>query len=296
MDTADCVCMECGLVLDRIIGREGQSGEREGGAKLALPMHLYPDKKKVKMVIVPLTEEEKRREEERRARREMRMVPSCQEQQRRKAKIRAKLQHFQADNEYMVERVLHRFNRIYGHRKQRPGFRKDRNKEAVALAFAIHNTFCMEKAPRPPQFITKICGFESDGDLLQVPAILNMSEEEMKSMRREDYECSYAQPQDYIHTLCQFLGLNMYTANITHYLIKDWEWLVFGKYPRVIAASVLSIVLDHRSLQEEPGKASVTDEMICEALHCTLDSVKRLKRELRKKHFPNGFYIPSQIV
>ncbi len=82
------------------------------------------------------------------------------------------------DSKDMVNRCQENFDRIYGLRRTRKGFRKSEFKENVAVAASILRQMVLLRMPRPPEHVATLCGLESASPLLRVDALLNFSKEE----------------------------------------------------------------------------------------------------------------------
>ena len=246
IETADNICMQCGLVLDRILGcADDYRGKELTGQR-----------------------EEKRREK----------VGS---------KTKHYLDHFNIDNQFVQERVMHRYEKIYGRRKPRKGFRKDQNKDAVAMAFSIYSTLAENDMPHPPKHVSeRVCGVE-DKSMLQVEKVLKLSDNEMDKLDREDYEYPDVRAEDYVHVVCNYMSIKFRTAELIRYLIREWEDedVMQGKYPNVIAATVIWYVLQRLSDEEEPAKKDASLAVLCDGLDCTCESVKALLKSLPERDY-----------
>jgi transcription initiation factor TFIIIB Brf1 subunit/transcription initiation factor TFIIB len=244
--TADVVCTDCGLVLDRIVGFSGTGGQQWNSRPCQYRQTQLQPPLPPPILISP---------------------PSTGGKEARR-KIENYLSVFFMDNENVVESVLKKYNLIYGTRVQRPGFRKCNMKERIAIAFSICNTLANEEMPRPPQYIAKLCGV-SCRQLLNTVTHLKLSEEELEKMKREDYELASSPPQDYIDVLCSHLGIPFATGGEMRAVAEEARWILHGRYPTVIAAASMQLVLERRG---ELNK-TVFAEKICEMLDCQQKTV-----------------------
>jgi transcription initiation factor TFIIIB Brf1 subunit/transcription initiation factor TFIIB len=188
---------------------------------------------------------------------------------------------FHLDNDNVVERVLKNYQQIYGGRAQRPGFRKNDAKNRLAMAFAICNTLARDQMPRPPHFITNMCGV-SCKQLLNIVKHLNLSRQELDLLDRQDYELANSPPQDYIDVLCAHLGIPFAIGTEMRIVAEDAEWTLHGRYPTVIAAAAMQYVLCTRAHID--GKIDFYDKCkeICEALDCHQKTVSEAMRKIKK--------------
>lgn len=256
------MCVECGLVLDRIIGESGGRfrqrrvadgtgegggggygdgyGDDSGGAEVALRADGDGGETLIRSVLAVL----------------------------------------HLDNQHVEERAAENYRKIYGSRRQRPGFRKTDLLRRLACAFSICNTLNRLQMPRPPVYVTDLCGVPPHPatPLLNIRERLNLSEEELRGMKREDYELEQAEAQDYLDVVCAHLGVAFNTAGEARRMAEEVQWAVYGKKPTSIAAAVLQTVLARRG---ELGGA-VTREDICDAFDCRQKCVDLVLRDVER--------------
>ncbi len=152
------------------------------------------------------------------------------------------LELFHLDNEYVRERVLEDYNRVYRDRPARRGFRKSEAKDRLALAFAVCRQLNRLGAPRPPSQVAAACGVEDPGSLLRAARLLNMTREEARSGLGDLPD---ALPGDYVDLLCGNLHLPRRLGCLARGLIEAARvrWLMYGRNPGHIAGGVLHSVL-----------------------------------------------------
>ena len=172
------------------------------------------------------------------------------------------------DNDYVTERVSDNYEKLYGGRRARRGFKKTEEKQRLALAFAILNTLSRLRMPRPVEDVLVLCGVpakrENTRKLLSIKKTLDLTVQEMQGMQEEDYELQDSNPEDYVDVLCVRLDIPFAVASEIHATISKAHWKLYGKRPPVIiAAAILRAVQHHPSLQH------VSTREVCELLNVT---------------------------
>ncbi len=250
--------MDCGLVVDRVLGYHGGGGQRaRGGEDAPAPPPL---RERDFLVLLP---------------------PEERARARARGRIADCLSVFHMDTEDTVELALDNFWRIYGGRASgRRGFRKSESKELVAVAFSICNTLARQGIPRPPDYITDVLGLtpREKSALLKIPAALNLDAEERVRLRRCDYELKNIEAEEYIDTLCSILEVPFHLAGRARETAQRATWLLHGRLPTVLAAASLQLELERAGLPNLRERRRA----ICEQLHCTQKSVSETISRLVK--------------
>ena len=264
-ESADVVCMDCGLVLDRIIGADSRLGQRFVGHSSLRPACQAPEKttpyEGSKVQIDKNETDIEGREELLRER-------------IRREEVSPLLSVFHLDGGAIEEDALSLFCRIFALRSK---VRKSEWKKNLALAFSIARTLSKHRCPRPIDDILLICGvpLSDRGQLLQMSKWMNLSKSEMENMDPNDYEWEDASPQHYIDTLCSFLNIPFHVASEMEIVAQNSEYVLYGKHPSLLAAAAMQIVLKKLGyLHREPQLA---DE-ICRGLGCQQKAITDLLR------------------
>ncbi len=251
-DVADIVCMDCGLVLDRLLGGSG-GGQRIGGGG-----GWYENVSRHQEADPPLPDFFWLPPEERERRRSWESILHC-------------LSVFHMDTEEVARLALENYWKIYGGRQSgKGGFRKNQDKETLAIAFSICNTLAREGIPRPPNYVADVCGVskEDRSKLLKIPSALALGKEELQQLRKCDYELKESEAEDYIDTLCSILGVPFHLAGKIRTTAQKATWLLHGRLPTVLAAASMQLELRRAGLL-------VSERKICELLDCKQKSVSR---------------------
>ncbi len=243
LEVADAVCMDCGLVLDRVVGRcradrsqVGRLGGEGGGDD----------------------------EGDRRAR----------QLEIKRGEIRSVLDVLGLDTECNVEGALNLFDAVYECRSSRSGFRRTEKRARVATAFAICQTLTQSGYPRSHTDVAGLCGLEGDGALMDIPKQLCLSAEEMERLtqRGMSYELGRVRPGDLIDPLCAHLGIPFAVASRMRLRADEAEWTLYGHPPKMIAAAVGHLELS----KTDPSRA----RQFCEMLTCRPAGVRRVAEKL----------------
>lgn len=246
------MCVDCGLVLEQLLGG-GQKGEEWRRTTIGLTfVECQPDISNIGL------KEGKRHQ--------MQKVDVC---------TLLGLYHMDCDD--MIERVWSLYQRIYGARKERQGFRKSTFKDKVAMAFAICNTMALQSTPRPAESVTNLLGLSSLKPLLDLPKTLNLSSSDLECLKKEDYELIDPPPQEYIDVLCAHLKIPFAIAGEIRKRVEEVEWLLYGKHPTVIAASILQKVLSEKN-QLDSNRA----KEVCTFLGCQQKAINSTLQRLNK--------------
>lgn len=254
--SGDSVCTDCGLVLERILGRADGGGER--WRKREGEMNESPQS--------PHFWWTERQEEEK----------NVHSLQKIREEFRSCLEQFNLDNEYVLERVLDNYQKIYGGREVKPGFRKTQNRHKIAAAFSIYNILVRERAPRPVQYIADLFNLESCRSLLNLTAALKITKSEQKRIPRRYYELQDTSPEDYIDVLCAHLTIPFDVASTARERAESVKWELYGRHPTVIAAAVLQ---EEVSTLDYPG----LNKKICFELNCRQKSVAAARKKISFK-------------
>ena len=265
-DVADVVCMDCGLVLDRLLGGGG-GGQRTGGGG-GWYENVSGHRDAETFCTTTLLSREER------------------ERMRVRDTIVRCLSNFQMDTEEVVRLALENYWKIYGGRKSgKAGFRKDGDKERVAIAFSVCNTLARQGIPRPPGYVASVCGMppEEHSKLLKIPSVLALGKEELRQLRRSDYELQESEAEDYIDILCAILGVPFHFAGRIRSTAERITWYLHGRLPTVLAAASMQLELGRAGHLREDRVSAKT---ICELLDCKQKTVSgairdfiRLKKE-----------------
>jgi transcription initiation factor TFIIIB Brf1 subunit/transcription initiation factor TFIIB len=186
------------------------------------------------------------------------------------------LELFHLDNEHVVESVVESYEKIYGARGEKNRFRKSDYKERIAIAFSICNVLAKENMPRPPHYVARVCEVPCR-PLLNMIKEMHLTPEELVRLKREDYELQDSPPQDYIDVVCSQINIPFATASQMRRAAEELQWTLHGRYPTVIAATAMQLVLRKRG-ELERGFASVD---ICEALGCGQKAIDQAIAALR---------------
>ncbi len=265
-ETADVVCMDCGLVLDRLIGYHSGGGGRmmwRGNVS----GRMEEEEEEEGRPLFPFVDLSQLSAEERRRRRARESIISY-------------LSVFHMDSEEVVNAVLQNYWKIYGGRENgRKGFRKNDYKERVALGFSICNTLAREGIPRPPDYIARLCNVNRRA-FLNLPSILALDSEELGRLRRRDYELKESEAEDYIDTLCSFLGVPFHLAGRIVETARKATEALHGCYPTVLAAASMQLELQREGLLE----TRVRGRDICELLQCQQKTVAKAIARFREHY------------
>ena len=242
--TGDSICMQCGLVLERLLG---------GGSGLETFRGRGPE--------CQPTPDDSRDDDDALA-------------------IADLLHFFGVEGNGEAEEIAHRiFARIYAKREERVGFRKTREKRNIALAFALANALTESGSPRPLDDIAVACGVSCRKVLLDLPRYLNFSPDELLYLKVDEYELQDPRPSDYVDVLCANLGIPFAVASQVREEIES-DQVLCGRQPLVICAAVLERVLRARG-QLVDGQRK---KAICALARCQPRSVTSAVRLLDEHH------------
>ena len=266
-DVADVVCMDCGLVLDRILGGGPKGGGQAGGRWTE---NVFESPEEVERLLLLSSYN--------------RLPGELRAREMARERIVHYLSQFHMDTEEMADSVLENYWKIYGGRENgKNGFRKSRRKQAVAFTFSLCNVMAKEGVPRPPGFVADVCRLKKEHrkKILQIPKSLNFGREERAQLRRSDYELQESEAEDYIDTLCAFSNVPFHIASRIRETAQRATWLLHGRQPTVLAAASMQIELGRVGLL---GR-SVSARDICELLECRQKSVTNAIRQLVAAEF-----------
>ena len=157
------------------------------------------------------------------------------------------------------------FNECYEARRKKGEIRGTRSKENLALAHAIHLVLSKEKIPRPIKYIASLC---------QVPTsdykkLLNIADCLSINGKREVYQES--PPEDYVHTLCQYLQIPFSVAQQSERVLQrdEIKFGMCGRRPQNLAAAAVVRVMQVRGL---PSR--LLD--ICEAMDTSQGQISQI--------------------
>jgi transcription initiation factor TFIIIB Brf1 subunit/transcription initiation factor TFIIB len=172
------------------------------------------------------------------------------------------------DNQFVSERVSEVYEKIYGDRRARKGFKKTEEKQRLALAFSILNTLNRQHMPRPVEDVLLMCGVspkkENTRKLLNIRKTLSLTDQELRGLQEEDYELQDASPEDYVDVLCVQLGIPFAVASEIHATIAKAHWKLYGKRPPVIIAAAIL-----HTVQRHPALHHVSMQGVCHLLNVT---------------------------
>lgn len=279
------MCVDCGLVLERIVGGMcaggggglrhlrgsggGGAGGVEEGEELgeeAAALTCMPPPPPVMMMTTAMggDEGDKRLE------------------------LRDILSVFHLDNAYLLELVLHNYNRVYGRRAPRADFKKTRCKERVAMAFSICNVLARERMPRPVHYVAGLCGLHSARPLLNLSKTLNFNLRDLFRLDACEYELTESSPSDYVGVLCADLGVSFAVAGKIRDVLDTSYWCFYGRRPTLIAAAAAQMVL--QDLGQLTARRAAD---ICVALACqqkaVSEGVRRFRQLLKADDFRDLF-------
>jgi hypothetical protein len=238
--------MDCGLVLDRIVGTSGRGG---GPCRLSRAGEGEEED-----VVFPRLD-----------------PPEAGRELSGERLVLDVLAVFHLDSQHVTERALENYRRVYGRRAARQGFRKCDFKRRVAAAFSVCNTLARLCLPRPPSYVAKLCGVPTR-PLLNLPLHLRLSAEELASLRREDYELAQTRPQDYVDVVCSHLGIPFSTAGQARCEAEEAEWALHGRQPTVIAAAAILRTLSRTLSAADLDRRRLE---LCHAFDCQQRTVSR---------------------
>lgn len=275
--TADVICADCGLVLDRLYGSGGAVGNWQQAAssfgsgqvwrrepqqqqqqrqQQRRPLPSYPDDEDTDCWLSsdPLTS-----------------IDNLLALYDRQTEIRDLLAHFNMDSQSVVEEVTAQYNKIYGCRRERSGFKKTEARHRLALAFSITNVLAREGFPRPPEYVAQVCGLRETGAMLSAANKLALTEEEKARLNREEYELQEPEPYQYVDPLCAHLGIPFATSTRAQQILESEEvkWEVAAHKPTVVAAAALILANGGQRAKD-----------ICQALDCTTRTVSNVQERI----------------
>ena len=260
--TADCICTDCGLVVDRIIGVDPSkrgpvvrmSDDSTGGWQSA-------------------GEAWKRFED---------MRPSTAGHNGGSFGLRwieYVMGELSLGGDYLMPRVLDNFAKIYS---DRAILRKTDEKMLYAVAFSVLNVSGRECMPRPPQYVLRLCGLNEDNmrPLLNIDRTLLFSKKELESIPSEYYTLSASSAEDYIDTVCAFLNIKYRLATEMYELAAESAERFPDKKPTAMAAACALIVLEGH-LGSTECSIPIKSKQLCDLLDVNFAHVQRLARSVR---------------
>ena len=251
--------MDCGLVIDRIIGIGANGRQRFVSSFHPRPSCIPASKSKVwgKLKTELFTcgneiSDESKEKETERVKRTL-IIPL--------------LSVFYLDNDMVANSVTEMFQNIYGARTSSRRFKKSEWKENLALAYSISNTLNKLGISRPLDDILLVCGVpKSEGSkMMNMEKWLNMDEKEKTQLRKNNYEWTNPAPQHYIDSLCAHLNIPFKIASEATLLAEENEYQLYGSHPNTLAAACLQYILHKHNMFTE-GKLAPTE--ISKALGC----------------------------
>ena len=259
-ETADVVCMDCGLVVDRVYGHYSGGGQRERNA--------FPEESSdlTDSVLQPPKE-----------RIENRIVDQ----------FLSYLSVFQLDNKYVLNEAIDLYHKIYGRRESGTnGFKKSPYKERVAIAFSICNVLIKQHSPRPPRYIARICDVPTSA-LLNLQSKFSLDLEENPPLRKSDWQIQEIKPQDYIDPICAELNIPFHIGTAIRATAEQSRDLFPGCFPTVLAATAIQLELKRRN---QLDRNNISSSLICDLLDCRQKSVNRIIHKLHQHAYPEEEY------
>ena len=194
-------------------------------------------------------------------------------------KILHLLSQFHLDNQFVSERVVSRYYKLYEHRRRQKMLQGSSNREKVALVFSICSVLHEEGIPRPVKQVAEVCGLPRShcGRILKVRQELKLEEVDGKKGQKKAPEYKEAQPEDYISTLCLHLNVPFSVAQQAERMVQTNEvrWKLYGRKPQHLAGAAVEKVLLARGF---PSMATI----ISRELGCSPTSVRKTAN-----HIPN---------
>ena len=249
--------MECGLVLDRIVGAAGAPlvlrGPPGGGGG---------------------GEEREEREEGEGEEDERFRHPSRRRSRRRRRRnmsgrelLLTVLSVFHLDSEQVVEQALESYRRVYGRQERlRQG---DDLRRRTAVAFCVCNTLARLGIPRPPKYVAQLCEVPVR-KLLHLQKSLGLSREQAGRLRAEEQELGETTPQQYVDAACAQLGIPFSRAGEAPAEAERVEWALHGRRPTVLAAAAIQLVLSQNGELTEGRRLQ-----LCDLFNCRQNTVQR---------------------
>ena len=209
--TADVICLDCGVITDRIIG--GVSGGGGGGRVTTRGRRWLGTYGKYRRASAI----EERPEEIRQ------VLISCG-----------------MDSEELYLNVMLLYDKLFANR---PNTMQSEAKSRIAAAFSVVNVLARESAPRPPEVIARAFGLNSCRPLLDIVKSLGLKDRELCGLKRVEYTMPNQAPQDYIDVVCAQLGIPIGIANAAVDASERLQWIYHDRPPTNICAAVLQAVL-----------------------------------------------------
>ena len=248
--------MECGLVLDRIVGAGGAAAAVRQRPTAAAAAAAEEEEEEGAMAAAAA-----RGRRGRRRGRRWTAGPDL---------LLSVLSVFHLDNQHVSERALENYRRVYGGREM--WGREDDFRKRVAVAFSVANTLARLGFPRPPSYVAHLCDVPVRA-LLNLPRSLGLTEEELSRLRPEDYELRESSPQEYVDAACSHLGVSFSRAGEAAAEAERVEWAMHGRHPTVLAAAAIQLVLSQSGELSGEKKLELCDLFDCRP--STLNSALR---------------------
>ncbi len=179
---------------------------------------------------------------------------------------------FHMDNDNLAVQVVELYDKIYGRRLIRPGFRKTIHKHRVALAFAINNVLAKNACPRPALDIARAVGLTCSRPLLNIPVALNLASEELQQLDDDEVILRDPPPSVFVDTVCAMLNIDFAYASRVVELLEKHEWKYYGRHPMNVVAAGIKIILREEGLLR-PDPDQIDKEF--QSMYCNLHSMPR---------------------
>ena len=174
---------------------------------------------------------------------------------------------FHIESHEVVNKAIENFEKIYNARARAKSFRRGEKKEALTAAFVICNTLAQCCIPRPPAYVARYCGVEGEWrSILNIAKVLriDLREAETAGLTREDFELQDSAPGDYIDTVCAHIGIPFNLASRMTLVADAAKNMLYGRYPTVIAAAAMQLVLNEVGLLTRLSARDVCDQLTCQ--------------------------------
>ena len=234
--TADVICTECGLIMDRIIGysNEGRQRYRFNDSDIINQEELYE-----------------------------RNIGGGENAilYRKYELLNNYLAVLHLDNEHVLNRVSENYEKIFG---SRTNFKYSTTKRDIAIAFSIANTLNRLSIPRPVGHIAQLCNVDV-GLLLNIPKNLNFTKIDFEKLKESDYVLDDISPTYFIDTVCAYLGIKFNLASEMITKAEEVEWKFEGRQAHGVAAAIIVYTL--RKNKKSKKENDLLNE-VCDALGC----------------------------
>lgn len=225
LEVGDSVCFDCGLVLDRIVGR-CRADRGQGSLSGRAPPPPPPGEEGLRDRLVSL------------------------------------LALFSLDAESNVDDAADIYLRVFGPERRRAlGIRWTSRKEDAAVAFAVCQSMNNCGSPRSFEQVARYCGLPSDRPLLDLPATLGVSRSLLPADLAADFELGRVPPESLVDPVCAHVGIRFADATEMRAVAANAEWEFYGHKPAVIAAAAIASRLPGRG--SSPLVRSVCELLSC---------------------------------